>query len=94
MLIFFIYFDYKYWQVEEAPVSDGFQALIRIDDSALAVESDDEGEGQTSRSAIEKYLSVHDNTVSLTELSPVYDESGYLDDTALALEHLRYEPKL
>ncbi|PIK50495.1 putative SHC SH2 domain-binding protein 1 [Apostichopus japonicus] len=77
-------------QVEEAPVSDGFQALIRIDDSALAVESDDEGEGQTSRSAIETYLSVHDNTVSLTELSPVYDESGYLDDTALALEHLRF----
>lgn len=50
-----------------------------------------EADGQCTRSVIETYLSVHSNTVSLTELNPVYDESGHLDDTALALEHLRYE---
>jgi hypothetical protein len=31
-----------------------------------------------------------DNCISLTELLPVFDESGDFDQTALALEHVRY----
>ena len=31
-----------------------------------------------------------DNCISLTELAPVFDESGDFDQTALALEHVRY----
>ena len=31
-----------------------------------------------------------DNCISLTELAPVFDESGDYDQTALALEHVRY----
>lgn len=77
-------------QVVNAPVGDGFQARIKIDDSPLAVEGEDESELPTSRSAIESFLSIQDYTVPLTELSPVYDESGNLDDTALAIEHLRF----
>ena len=32
------------------------------------------------------------NTVPLIELCPVYDESGQYDDTALAVEHVRFVP--
>ena len=31
-----------------------------------------------------------DNCIPLTELLPVFDESGDFDQTALALEHVRY----
>ena len=31
-----------------------------------------------------------DNCIPLTELAPVFDETGDFDQTALALEHVRY----
>ena len=39
---------------------------------------------------VNAYLCCHGNHVPLTELCPVYDESGQRDETALAIEHVRY----
>lgn len=39
---------------------------------------------------VNAYLCCHGNNVPLTELYPVYDESGQQDETALAIEHVRY----
>ena len=39
---------------------------------------------------IESHLMNAGNSVPLVELYPVYDESGEFDETALAIEHVRY----
>lgn len=39
---------------------------------------------------VNAYLCYHGNRVPLTELCPVYDETGQHDETALAIEHVRY----
>lgn len=41
---------------------------------------------------INAYLLRHKNSVPLIELFPVYDESGQWDETALAVEHVRFVP--
>ena len=42
--------------------------------------------------SVKKYLLCHKNAVPLIELYPVYDESGQWDETALAVEHVRFVP--
>ena len=39
---------------------------------------------------VNAYLCCHGNRVPLTELCPVYDETGQHDETTLAIEHVRY----
>ena len=39
---------------------------------------------------VNAYLCCHGNCVPLTELCPVYDETGQHDETTLAIEHVRY----
>lgn len=39
---------------------------------------------------VNAYLCCHGNRVPLTELCPVYDETGQHDETALAIEHVRF----
>ncbi|XP_072022391.1 SHC SH2 domain-binding protein 1 homolog B-like [Amphiura filiformis] len=43
-----------------------------------------------SQQEVERVLETSKGRVSLLELFPVYDESGDLDNTAMALEHLRF----
>ena len=42
--------------------------------------------------SVNKYLLCHNNAVPVIELYPVYDESGQQDETALAVEHVRFVP--
>ena len=42
--------------------------------------------------SVNTYLLSHNNAVPLVELYPVYDESGQWDETALAVEHVRFVP--
>ncbi|XP_072168912.1 SHC SH2 domain-binding protein 1-like [Diadema setosum] len=42
------------------------------------------------RDQIAKLLKDEDNVVPLADLYPIFDESGMLDDTALAIEHYRF----
>ena len=46
--------------------------------------------GVVSQQAVEQVLQTNKERVSLLELCPIFDESGDLDDTAAALENLRY----
>lgn len=39
---------------------------------------------------VNTHLCCHGNSVPLAELFPVYDESGQQDETALAIEHIRF----
>lgn len=39
---------------------------------------------------VNAHLCCHGNNVPLVELYPVYDESGQQDETALAIEHIRF----
>lgn len=41
---------------------------------------------------VNTYLLSHNSAVPLIELYPVYDESGQCDETALAVEHVRFVP--
>ena len=40
--------------------------------------------------SVNTHLLGHNNAVPLVELYPVYDESGQWDETALAVEHVRF----